>query len=179
VTGHQQIGGLLLPDPAVVVLIGAAGAGKSTLAARWRPEQVVGLDTLRAMVANDPCDQGATCDAVRILRLVLGARCRRGLTTGVDSTAATAGARWLLVAQAHRWNLPAVAIVLDTPLAVCQARQRTRPGPPRGVRWGRAVPDEVVAAQHAAIQVAIPGLPGEGFAAVHQLQPAALREVFA
>ena len=42
-----------LPDPAVVVLAGAAGSGKSTWAAeRFRAAEIVSSDALRAAVAG-------------------------------------------------------------------------------------------------------------------------------
>ncbi|WP_235437514.1 AAA family ATPase [Micromonospora sp. RV43] len=73
--------------PQLVVLIGAAGAGKSTwAAARYRPSQVVSLDALRAVVADDECDQDATADAVALLMTIVNARLSRRLTTVVDAT---------------------------------------------------------------------------------------------
>ena len=169
-------GAVIILDPAVVVLIGAAGAGKSTWAARCRPEQVLCLDTYRAAVADDECDQEATPDAVRLLDLVLDARCSRQLTSVVDTTAADTDARQHLIDVAARHGLPVVAVVLDTPLETCLARQSTRPGPTDGARWGRAVPAAVITAQHHAIRAALPGLLDEGFTAVHHVgaEPACL-----
>ena len=44
---------LRLPDPALVVLVGAAGAGKSTLAARWfAPGEILSSDACRGLVAG-------------------------------------------------------------------------------------------------------------------------------
>ena len=43
---------------ALVVLIGAAGAGKSTLAARlFAPDEIVSSDALRAVISGDEADQ--------------------------------------------------------------------------------------------------------------------------
>ncbi|MFB7828173.1 AAA family ATPase [Streptomyces hydrogenans] len=75
-----------IPDPAVVVLIGAAGSGKSTFASTWNPSQVLELDHFRAMVSDEPGDQQATADAVAAMRTVLEARLARKKTTVVDST---------------------------------------------------------------------------------------------
>ena len=41
-----------IPDPALIVLIGAAGSGKSTLARTWPSTQVLELDHFRAMVSD-------------------------------------------------------------------------------------------------------------------------------
>src|SRR6185369_12277405 len=52
---------VLLPEPCLVILIGAAGAGKSTLAARlFAPDAILSSDALREVVAGDATDQRAT-----------------------------------------------------------------------------------------------------------------------
>lgn len=42
-----------LPKNSLVVLIGAAGAGKSTLADTWPASQVLSLDAMRCAVSDD------------------------------------------------------------------------------------------------------------------------------
>jgi predicted kinase len=161
-----------LPTPAVVCLLGAAGAGKSTWASRhFLPSQILCLDRLRELVADDECDQDATGDAVAVLDVVLRARLRRRLITVLDATNAEAVVRAELVALAAAHQMPAVAVVLDTPLEVCLARQAARPGPEPRRRWGRAVPPEVVRRQHAEVAAATAGLAAEGFAHVCVLDP--------
>ena len=57
-----------LPDPCLVVLVGASGAGKSHWAAQWfHPYQVVSSDRLRAVVGTGEHDQRASKDAFEIL----------------------------------------------------------------------------------------------------------------
>lgn len=162
--------------PAVVVLIGASGAGKSTFTSRYRPEQVLCLDRYRAMISDDECDQSASDDAGQLLEIVLKARAGRGLTSVIDATNASVTHRRRLASIAGWYALPAVAVVLTTPLDVCLARQQTRPGPRQGHRWGRAVPADTVAQQYQAIQAALPHLQAEGFTEVVLVDPAEIPE---
>lgn len=159
-----------IPDPSLVVLIGAAGAGKSTWASTWPATQVLELDHFRALVSDDAGDQEATDDAVFALQAVLEARLARRKMTVVDATNTEAGVRASLVATARRYGVPTVALVVPTPATVCAERQEERP-------TSRRVPRQVVLAQHAAMLAAWPGLPGEGFDHVvvaehlHRLEP--------
>ena len=72
-----------LPDPALVVLAGAAGSGKSTWAAnRFRTAEVVSSDALRATVGSGPSDLDASVDAFVLLDQIIAARTRRSLIDG-------------------------------------------------------------------------------------------------
>ena len=57
-----------LPDPALVVLVGASGSGKSVWAAEhYRPDEVVSSDRLRALVGSGEHDLDASADAFALL----------------------------------------------------------------------------------------------------------------
>ena len=156
-------------DAGVVVLIGPAGSGKSTwAAANYRPERIVSLDRLRGIVADDECSQDpdVTADAVALMHQILDRRLGRRLVTVIDATNGVPAERAQLVAGARRHQLPAVAVVVGTPLDVCLTRQAARPGPPFGRQWGRAVPPSVVRNQHARTAASTDqALAAEGFAA--------------
>lgn len=146
-----------IPDPAVIVLIGAAGSGKSTLATTtWEPTEVLCLDQYRALVADSAGDQTATGDAVVLLQHVLEARLRRGLTCVIDATNTEAQVRAQYVQAARRHDVPAVALIVSTPLEECLARNAVRPDE-------RRVPEDIVRAQHHAATDARPHLSREGF----------------
>jgi F420-dependent oxidoreductase-like protein len=148
---------LRLPDPCLVVLVGATAAGKS----RWAQEQfaagqIVSSDRLRAVVGAGERDQRASRDAFEVLELIVAKRLARGLTTVVDSTGLDAKrrARWRELAARHA--IPAIAVRFDPPAAVVRSRNRARPDP---------VPGNVVAAQLR--EAAATSLDDEAFAAVH------------
>ncbi|MFE4206085.1 AAA family ATPase [Streptomyces goshikiensis] len=145
-----------IPDPSLVCLIGASGAGKSAWARTWPDTQVLELDRFRALVSDDAGCQEATDDAAFALQAVLEARLARRKMTVVDATNCEEAVRANLIATARRHGVPTVALVVPTPASVCVERQEGRPA-------NRRVPEPVVLTQHAAMVDAWPGLPGEGF----------------
>ncbi|WP_404386730.1 ATP-binding protein [Knoellia locipacati] len=119
-----------IPDPALVVLVGAAGSGKSTwAAAHYRPTEVVSSDALRAAVGSGTADLDASDEAFQILDQVVAGRCRRGLTVVVDTLGLDADRRAGWAALARKAGLPVVAVVFDTPAATCRARNAARDRP--------------------------------------------------
>ena len=126
-----------LPDPALVVLVGASGSGKSTWAAqRYRAEEVVSSDALRGVVGSGPHDLDASADAFAVLEAVVAARLGRGLTTVVDTLGFDADRRrgWLAAARAA--GLPAVLGPARHPRrGVPPPQRRARPAPARRGCW--------------------------------------------
>ncbi|MDT4981943.1 MAG: hypothetical protein QOG07_3822 [Pseudonocardiales bacterium] len=121
-----------LPDPAVVVLVGASGSGKSRWAQqRYRAQEIVSSDDLRGIVGSGRHDLAASADAFGLLDDILAARARRGLTCVVDTLGLDAERRRGYLALAKSHGLPAVAVVFDVPGALAKERnaQRDRPVP--------------------------------------------------
>ncbi len=121
-----------LPDPALVVLVGPSGSGKSHWAAqRYRPVEVVSSDALRAVVGSGTADLDATDDAFTVLDHVVRARLSRRLTTVVDTLGLDDERRRGYLALAREHGVPAVVVVVTTPEALCRRRNgdRDRPVP--------------------------------------------------
>ncbi len=152
-----------IPDPSLVVLIGAAGVGKSTFAARhFAPDEVLSSDRFRAMVSGDEADQGATHAAFGRLHRELARRLAAGKLTVVDATSVEPSSRRALLARAAAAGVPATAIVLDLPAEIVLARNAARR--PRVV-------DEAVVRHHlarlrASLDGPAPPLLREGFSQV-------------
>ncbi len=155
---------LVIPTPSLVVLIGAAGSGKSTFARHWFPTTAtVSSDACRAMVADDESDQSATGDAFDLVHLLVHKRLHRRRLTVVDATNVQAVGRRPLLDLARRHHLPVIALVFDASLETCRARAASR--------GGRVVPDAVIERQIADLAQALPQLPDEGYRAIHHIDP--------
>jgi F420-dependent oxidoreductase-like protein len=151
-------GVIRLPDPVLVVLVGPAGCGKSTWAARcFAPDQIVSSDRLRAMVGIGERDQRAAKAAFEVLDLVVDHRLRRRLTTVIDSTALEPDRRRIYLDMARCHGVPIVAAVFGVPDGEVRRRNRERPD---------AVPTSVVTAQLRSLVTALAAIPDEAFDAV-------------
>src|SRR3954469_789969 len=105
-----------LPDPALVVLVGASGSGKSTWAKdRYRAAEIVSSDHLRGLVGSGRHDLDASTEAFALLDLIVAGRLRRGLTTVVDTLGFDEARRQDLIDLARRHGLSAVVVAFDTP----------------------------------------------------------------
>jgi alkanesulfonate monooxygenase SsuD/methylene tetrahydromethanopterin reductase-like flavin-dependent oxidoreductase (luciferase family)/predicted kinase len=116
-----------LPDPALVVLVGASGSGKSAwAAARYRPQEVVSSDQLRSVVGSGEHDLDASADAFALLDQIVAARLKRGLNTVVDTLGLDPARRRAQLEAARQAGLPAVAVLFDTDPALCRRRNAQR-----------------------------------------------------
>ena len=140
---------IVIPDPSLVVLVGAAGAGKSTLAARlFAADEIVSSDALRALISGDESDQRVSGVAFRILHRTVGSRLARGQLTVVDATNTVPTVRRPLVARARAAGIPVSAIVLDMDPASVATQNAGR---------SRVVRDDVIERQLAGVRRTLEG----------------------
>jgi alkanesulfonate monooxygenase SsuD/methylene tetrahydromethanopterin reductase-like flavin-dependent oxidoreductase (luciferase family)/predicted kinase len=147
--------GAAIPDPALVVLVGPAGSGKSAwAAAQYAAREVVSSDQLRAVVGSGEHDLDASADAFALLDQIVAARLSRGLTTVVDTLGLDPGRRRGYLDLARRHRLPAAAVLFQTDPAECRRRNRAR---------GRPVPAAVLDGQVRRMRAAMDEVAAEGW----------------
>jgi protein phosphatase len=118
---------IVIPDPSLVVLIGPAGAGKSTFASRhFAAEEILASDAFRELIAGDAADQRATRPAFGWLHRELSRRLAAGRLSVVDATNLERHARRSLTSRARAAGVPTVAIVFDLPADVVLGRNAGR-----------------------------------------------------
>lgn len=155
---------IVIPPSALVLLIGAAGSGKSTFAARNFPaEAVISSDRLRLTIAGTEADQRHNDAVFEQIHRLLEQRLAAGDMTVVDATNTEWVARSELIRIAQRHHRPAAAIVLAVPLELCLDRNAAR---------ARRVRPVVVGRQIAELARDIDRLDVEGLSPVHVLRSA-------
>lgn len=163
---------LVLPELALVVLIGASGAGKSTFAAQhFAPQEVL----TPGPPPGPGLDRAALPDRSTLLERAAD-RLTQGRLTVVDDLLLRPADRRALVALARAQHVWPVAIVLDLPRPVIEARQAARAlesaTPPEPEAEGRLTEPtaEPSADQVAELRRTLGGLGKEGFRQVWVLR---------
>ncbi len=158
-----------IPAPALVVLCGPAGSGKSTFAHRHFPDtSIVSSDHCRAMIADDEANIRVSREAFELFHRIIELRLRHRHLTVADSTAVRPETRKSLLYIGRQSEVPTVAILFDVAEATCLRRDAGR-----SRRVGRAV----IHRQWEAFQQALRRVPAEGFGEVVVLGEDDLRRV--
>lgn len=150
-----------LPNPALVILIGLQGSGKSTFARQhFAPTEILSSDEFRARMCNDPASQSNNGPALEQLMATLRRRLSNKVTTVVDATNVRRDQRSELLDTACQQAVPAVAILLDIPVDRCRERIAER---------ARIIRDEVLDDHAAQWPQVVDDVAREGYSAVHVL----------
>ena len=154
---------ITIPELSLVVLVGISGSGKSTFAKRlFKETEILSSDRCRAMVSDNENNQAASDDAFELLHYIASKRLKNGLLTVIDATNVQIEARRPLVQLAREYHCLPIAIVLDVPEKICQARNDARPDRD----FGR----HVVRQQRSQLKRNIRNLKREGFRHIYVLK---------
>jgi predicted kinase len=146
---------ILIPRNTLVVLCGPAGCGKSTFAAQnFLPTQVVSSDECRALVSDDPENQGVSQHAFDLMHFIIEKRLSLGRLTVADATHLRREDREVLIKLARIFKFNAAVIVFNVSLETCLARNAART---------RIVPEDAVRNQHEIMDEALTSIGREGF----------------
>ena len=118
-----------LPDPAVVVLAGAAGSGKSTWAAERPHLRDRGVGCVAGHRRKWPGGSGCLGRRIRVARHDCEARIGRSLTTVIDTLGLDHPRRLGYLQLARSAGLPAVLVIMNTSPQLCRERNRLRDRP--------------------------------------------------
>jgi protein phosphatase len=159
---------IALPRNTLLVLVGPAGCGKSTFAARhFLPTQVVSSDECRALISDDPTNQQVSGDAFDLMKFIIEKRLMLGKLTVADATHLSKESRRPMIHLAARFGFNSAALVFDVPLEVCLVRNAGRQ---------RVVPEQALARQHVELQITLQAVRREGFSHVFVLDQIVQRE---
>jgi predicted kinase len=151
---------IVIPASALVVLIGAAGSGKSTFAQRnFPPEAIVASDALRARRRGS--GDRRSNDVFDELQALVDSRLAAGALTVVDATNTDWMRRSELIRSARAYQRPAVAVVLALPLDTCLAQNAARL---------QSIPRHLVTRQVRDVERDLDRLDLEGFSPIYVLR---------
>ena len=113
--------------PAIIALVGPAGAGKSTWArARYPHEQLLSSDQFRAILTDSEDAQGVSKRAFELLRVLARERLELGRRAIIDATNITRDEREQWLAMARELEVPTHVVWFDLSAEECIERQRGR-----------------------------------------------------
>jgi predicted kinase len=146
---------ITIPRNTLVMLVGPAGCGKSSFAARhFRPTEIISSDQCRAMICDDPANQAITPLAFQLMHSIIEMRLRRGRLTVADATNLKREDRRPMMKLAQQAGFNTAAIVFNIPLDVCLARN---------IRRERVVPAAAIELQYDLLRETLSTISRAGF----------------
>ena len=144
-----------IPRNTLVVLCGPAGCGKSTFAARhFLATQTVSSDNCRALVSDDPANQGVSDHAFDLMYFITEKRLTLGRLTVADATNLDRRDRRTVIKIARWFNFNAAIMVFNIPIEICLARNSKR---------ARKVPEDALRRQFEMLESTLASVDREGF----------------
>lgn len=154
---------LKIHDYGLVVLIGPAGSGKTTFAARcFRPSEVLSSDHYRNVVGDGDRNTTTTKDAFDVIETIAARRLRSRRLAVIDATNVSPDDRKRYVRLARDEHAPLSAIVFDLPERDCIAQN--------AARSDEARPQHAVRRQWRSMQRGMNKLSTEGFRRRYRLR---------
>ena len=137
------------------MLCGPAGCGKLTFAARhFLATQTVSSDNCRALVSDDPTNQGVSGHAFDLMYFIIEKRLRLARLTVADATNLDRRDRKSMIKIARWFNFKAALLVFNIPLEICLSRNSKR---------ARKVPEEALRRQFELLEATLASIDREGF----------------
>jgi protein phosphatase len=160
---------IIIPRTTLVLLIGPAGSGKSTFAARhFRPTEIISSDECRSLISDDPANQQVTPMAFRLMHEIIAMRLACGKLTVADATNLKAEDRRPLFRIARRFRFHLAALVFNIPSELCQMRNAER---------SRIVPTDAILLQYDLLHKALGQIRSEPFNIARILDEADLADI--
>jgi predicted kinase len=162
---------IILPQRALIVLCGPAGAGKSTFAHTfveqhkhqgYRTTSIVSSDYCRALLCDDETNQQVNRDTFDLFYYLINKRMFYGRLTIADSTALQKEARQRLLELAARHHYSTCLFVFNMTLETCMQYDQHQ-------ARGRIVGEKVIVYHLGLLQQALEAIPQEGWQQVHML----------
>jgi len=161
---------ITLPQRALVVLSGPAGAGKSTFAQRvvkmhkdqgLQATTIVSSDYCRALVCDDEANQHANRDTFDLFHYIIHKRMYQNRFTIADSTALLPEARRRLLEVARQHRYTTCLLIFNISPEMCTQRDRKRE---------RVVGEQVIAYHIGLLQQTLIDAPKEEWEQMHILR---------
>ncbi len=147
---------LVIPEFALIILIGTTGSGKTTFAKRhFKSSEILSSSHLRALIAGREDAIEVAAEAFELLLSIAGKRLARRLLTVIDASNLLPEVRKALLALAKDWDVMPIALVFAPPEPVRNSTLSHRYGP------------ALLSHQRLQFQQTMRLLPYENFACIH------------